>query len=450
MSENIRYANGFFKTILPAALLGVIANSPALAYELIDLGEYVEPRAINNMGVVVGSSNTDQYPTTAFSWSEDVGIKLINGGTSANAVNDNGVIAGSTIDGAFIGARQWSDYGAFGINESGAVAGYKVGKNLLQPRSLPYNPAIFNGNKWDVYDIAQLYPRGTREDVYADRFILNGINASGYTVGYKYRYGLSTYSAILIDPNVTVNDLSDVVYLPTPAGGRAVDINDNNMIVGTTGNNTRVIPVIYSRAFVYDYNAATDNLTVLPVVLPVLEGGLHSHASDINEINAVVGYSESAVGNHAVLWDEAGGMVDLNDNVTTPGWVLTSATAINDYGDIAGTGTLNGVAHGFVLTNGTISAPPPATNQAPVAVAGADVTSGKAPLVVAFGSTESTDTDGTITGYSWEFMDGRFSTEANPSHKFTKAGTYQVTLTVTDDLGMQDTSSITINVTKKR
>ena len=447
MSENIRYANGFFKTILPAALLGVIANSPALAYELIDLGEYVEPRAINNMGVVVGSSNTDQYPTTAFSWSEDVGIKLINGGTSANAVNDNGVIAGSTIDGAFIGARQWSDYGAFGINESGAVAGYKVGKNLLQPRSLPYNPAIFNGNKWDVYDIAQLYPRGTREDVYADRFILNGINASGYTVGYKYRYGLSTYSAILINPNVTVNDLSDVVYLPTPAGGRAIDINDNNVIAGTTGNNTRVLPVIYSRAFVYDYNAATDNLTVLPV----LEGGLHSHASDINENDEVVGFSESATGNHAVIWDEAGEITDLHTLMLAEGWVLTSATAINDYGDIAGTGTLNGVAHGFVLSTGTISGPPPVeNNQAPVAVAGADVTSGKAPLVVMFDSSASADPDGTITGYSWDFMDGRFSTEANPSHKFTKAGTYQVTLTVTDDLGMQDTSSITINVTKKR
>jgi probable HAF family extracellular repeat protein len=443
MNENIRYAGGFFKTFLPAALLGVIATSPALAYNLIDLGEYVEPKAINNTGVVVGSSNTDQYPATAFSWSSVNGYNLITGGTSANAVNDAGLIAGSTIDGAFIGARQWSDYGAFGINQTGEVAGYQVGKNLLQPRSLPYNPAIFNGNKWEVYDIAQLYPRGTREDVYADRFILNGINADGYTVGYKYRYGLATYSAILIDPNVTVNDLSDVVYLPT-YGGRAVDINDNNMIAGTTANNTRVTPVIYSRAFVYDYNAAMDNLTVLPV----LEGGLHSHAYDINENNEVVGYSESAAGNHAVVWDGNGGVTDLHTLMSVEGWVLTSATAINDYGDIAGTGTLNGVAHGFVLTNGTISASPPAPNQAPVAVASADVTSGKAPLVVTFDSSVSTDPDGTIVGYSWDYMDGSFSTEKNPSHEFTVPGTYPVTLTVTDDLGMRASGSITITVRK--
>ena len=85
-----------------------------------------------------------------------------------------------------------------------------------------------------------------------------------------------------------------------------------------------------------------------------------------------------------------------------------------------------------------------------MAVASADVTSGKAPLVVTFDSSASTDSDGTITGYSWDFMDGRFSTEANPSHKFTKAGTYEVTLTVTDDGGMTASDFITINVTKKR
>ena len=442
MSNDIRRINVFFKSTLPAAVLAVIANSPALAYDLIDLGEYVEPRAINNMGVIVGSSNTNQYPATAFSWSSIGGFNLIKGATSANAVNDAGQIAGSTVDGAFIDARQWSDFGAFGINQAGEVAGYKVGKNLLQPRSLPYNPATFNGNKWEAFDIAQLYPRGTREDVYADRFILNGINAGGYTVGYKYRYGLSGYSAILIDPNVTVRDLSDVVYLSTPAGGRAVDINDNNVITGTTGNNTRVSPVIYSQAFKLDYDA--ENLTILPI----LEGGLHSHAYDINEANEVVGYSESAAGNHAVLWGAAGGVTDLHALMLAEGWVLTSATAINDNGDIAGTGSLNGVAHGFVLSNGTISGPPPAENQAPVAVAGADVTSGKAPLVVSFDSSASTDVDGTIEKYRWDFMDGHISTLENPTHEFTASNTYQVTLTITDNMGATASDSIKITVRK--
>ena len=45
----------------------------ANAYTLIDL---VAPKAISNTGVVVGSSNTDQYPATAFSWSSGGGFLL--------------------------------------------------------------------------------------------------------------------------------------------------------------------------------------------------------------------------------------------------------------------------------------------------------------------------------------------------------------------------------------
>jgi PKD repeat protein len=82
-------------------------------------------------------------------------------------------------------------------------------------------------------------------------------------------------------------------------------------------------------------------------------------------------------------------------------------------------------------------------------VASADVTSGKAPLIVTFNLSASDDPDGTITGYSWEFMDGSFfSAEANPSHTFTSAGTYSVILTVTDNLGMTASDIITITVRK--
>jgi len=70
------------------------------------------------------------------------------------------------------------------------------------------------------------------------------------------------------------------------------------------------------------------------MILPALEGGLRSSASDVNELNQVVGSSESAAGNRAVIWDESGAITDLDSMVSAAGWVLTSATAINDYGDI--------------------------------------------------------------------------------------------------------------------
>ncbi|HEY1115391.1 MAG TPA: PKD domain-containing protein [Chitinophagaceae bacterium] len=43
-----------------------------------------------------------------------------------------------------------------------------------------------------------------------------------------------------------------------------------------------------------------------------------------------------------------------------------------------------------------------------------------------------------VTGYRWNFGDGTFSTEAAPAHTYTKAGTYNVTLTITTASGCSD------------
>ena len=60
---------------------------------------------------------------------------------------------------------------------------------------------------------------------------------------------------------------------------------------------------------------------------------------------------------------------------------------------------------------------------------------------------ESTDSDGTITAWSWDFGDGVSSTEQSPLHSYAAAGTYTVTLTVTDDDGASDSVSDDITVT---
>ncbi|MCK5664742.1 MAG: PKD domain-containing protein, partial [Thiotrichaceae bacterium] len=182
-----------------------------------------------------------------------------------------------------------------------------------------------------------------------------------------------------------------------------------------------------------------------------------SAAYDINDLNQVVGQSRLITANtslndptkyHAFIWQD-GQMDDLNNLAGLPdGWLLTRANAINENGDIAGVGIFNGVEHGFVLTSGTIAEPPPAENQAPIAIASADVYSGKASLMVNFDGSASTDPDGTIATYSWDFMDGNFSNEMSPSHEFTNTGTYVVTLTITDNLGMESSTSISIIVRK--
>jgi len=60
----------------------------------------------------------------------------------------------------------------------------------------------------------------------------------------------------------------------------------------------------------------------------------------------------------------------------------------------------------------------------------------------------STDPDGTITAYNWTFGDGTSATAQNPSHSYAAAGSYTVTLKVTDDQGATGSTSQTVTVTR--
>jgi len=59
----------------------------------------------------------------------------------------------------------------------------------------------------------------------------------------------------------------------------------------------------------------------------------------------------------------------------------------------------------------------------------------KALQLVTFNGSGSTDEDGTITRFRWTFSDGHTEEGAVVSHDFVTAGTYLVTLTVTDNQG---------------
>jgi PKD repeat protein len=100
----------------------------------------------------------------------------------------------------------------------------------------------------------------------------------------------------------------------------------------------------------------------------------------------------------------------------------------------------------FVATTGSFtdafSIGPPGTNTPPTA----RFTNACNALVCSFNGSTSSDADGSIAGYAWDFGDGTTGSGASPSHTYATAGNYDVTLTVTDDKGATGAVTRTISV----
>ena len=68
-------------------------------------------------------------------------------------------------------------------------------------------------------------------------------------------------------------------------------------------------------------------------------------------------------------------------------------------------------------------------------------------LTCDFDASGSDDDNPPIASYSWDFADGTTGTGEFASHTYGAAGTYNVTLTVTDGSGQSDTATTTVNPT---
>ncbi len=85
---------------------------------------------------------------------------------------------------------------------------------------------------------------------------------------------------------------------------------------------------------------------------------------------------------------------------------------------------------------------PPPPNQPPTA----SFTSSCNGLACTFDGTASSDPDGTVVSYAWDFGDGSTASTATASHTFALQGTYTVALKVTDDDGSANTKTVNLTV----
>lgn len=171
---------------------------------------------------------------------------------------------------------------------------------------------------------------------------------------------------------------------------------------------------------------------------PGNESPVASFTANVNELAVTVDGSASSDADGAIAsyaWDFGDG-----DTATgaTPG-VHTYATAgskaitLTVTDDLGATGTSTQTA---IVAVGV-------TNQSPTA----SFTVSASNLVVTVNGSASSDPDGTIASYAWNFGDGGTATGATPGvHTYGSAGTKSITLTVTDNVGATGMITKTITV----
>ncbi|MEQ8859428.1 MAG: S8 family serine peptidase [Pseudomonadales bacterium] len=114
-------------------------------------------------------------------------------------------------------------------------------------------------------------------------------------------------------------------------------------------------------------------------------------------------------------------------------------------GACGGGGSSDGGSGGGTGSGGAGN-PPPAANSPPTAAFTVSTDDGFAPLIVSFDAAGSSDSDGSIASYSWEFGDSASASGDRTTHTYADTGAFTVTLRVTDDDGASDTVSAPVRV----
>ena len=352
--------------VLPTASAQIVST-----YSVNNLGNltgftFPSPTSINNRGQVAGGTNTSDFsvshafrtaPNSPINPSTD-DLGLLPGSKSAGAtgINNLGQVSGAASGYADFSTRAFRgdpgnptlvDLGVFSGTLSGLPNSYGNGINdvgQITGSATVVRPPACSGFQSHAFRTLPNGPRSTADDLgtlgnggcgFSDGY---SINASGQVAGYSTSV-LSPQTVLLATPGMADQDLGGL-------GGAfrtAYGINNAGQVVGASEFTTVGSLFNHDNAFLVSPPSSMQDVGTL--------GGSYSSAYGINNASQIVGSSTTAgdTASHAFLYQN-GAIYDLNTLIPAgTGWVLESAFAINDFGQIAGTGTLNGVFSAFRL-----------------------------------------------------------------------------------------------------
>ena len=188
-----------------------------------------------------------------------------------------------------------------------------------------------------------------------------------------------------------------------------------------------------------DFTGSVDEVAVYPVVLTPAQIAAHhtlgvsgvapnqspaaSFTSTVSYLTAALDGSRSSDPDGTI----ASYAWDFGDGSTGTG--VTASHTYTDAGSYTVILTVTDDDAGTASITQVVTATAPPANQVPVAA----FTSAASALALSVNGSGSSDPDGTIASYAWDFGDGSTGTGVTASHTYAVGGTYTVALTVTDD-----------------
>ncbi len=352
------------RTVSICLCASILATAAAAqTYTVTDLGalsgftsSYADDN--NNHGLVTGCSDNSMLPTVpcttnipaeAFLWSssggmEDLGNLSGNDQSIGYVVNDSREVVGWSGDtstgnghgffwtkgGGMVDLGTLPGGNAYSVADAITSKGVIVGQSLVSNGDVDVVLWTKSGGKYHIQDEHRL-PKAPYCYAY-------DINEKLQVTGVAYFNEKGTrYHGFLWS---NANGWKDLGTLPGGKNSEGIWLNDSSVIAGssTSPKYPNGVSVYWDATGIHS--------------IGTLAGGNSSSPGYISDSGEILGQSTIAGGdNHAYIWTKKKGMQDLNNMISkNSGWVLEHASSINGAGQIVGYGTINGVAHGFLLT----------------------------------------------------------------------------------------------------